>query len=477
MKLLYNKQEQKIILSGNTFNLKEKIKNIGGKWDPLAKNWWFLLTETNIDSLKKLGFSFEDQVEILNQEENYKPVDSYSVTNFLQIINSILSKNLQQNYWICGEITNLKQSNGHLFFELVDKEQALSNFNKAASIPCIIWANGKKILEPKLNQILLSDGTKIKILIRCEFRKEGAKIVGIVENIDINFTQGELALQRLAIVQSLKKKGLYHKNKALPFPQYPLKIALFTAKDSRAYSDFLDELSLSKISFKVTVFDCNMQGEKTSENIVSAFQIIAKNIHSFDCVVITRGGGSKLDLRWFDDFAIAEQIALSPIPVITAIGHFDDNSIADEVANIAEKTPTAAAGILTDSVLNSYQLFFQRIDNITYYLLKRLAKEKNLVLLLQEKCTSIAINRIQTEQKNIKNIEKMLKIIKSSIEQNLQRGFALVYDEQGNLLQGKHFLQESFSKNLKLKFAGDCENHHIFVEVKVKAVSESREST
>lgn len=477
MKILLNKQEKKIILSGNTFNLKEKIKIIGGKWDPLAKNWWLFLTNENLENLKKLGLSIEDHFDINNLESPAIPTDSYSVTNFLLFINNIITKNLFHNYWISGEISNLKQSNEHLFFDLIDKEQASSNFNKTASIPCIIWVNVRKRLDSKLNQILFSDGTKIKILIRCEFRKEGAKIIGIIEDIDIHFTQGELALQRLAIVQSLKNKGLYHKNKNISFPSYPLKIALITAKDSRAYSDFINELSLSKIAFKITLFDCNMQGEKTAENIVSAFQIVAKNTFFYDCVVITRGGGSRLDLRWFDDFSIAEQIALCPLPVLTAIGHFDDNSIADEVANISEKTPTAAARILTDTVLHSYQFFFQKVDNITYFLLKRLAKEKNFILSLQEKCTSSALKRIQSEQKNLKNIEKMLKIIKSSIEQNLQRGFALVYDDVNNLLQGKHFLSPTYSKNLKLKFAGDCENHYIFVEVLVKAVSESREST
>lgn len=471
MKIIVNTEENKIILSGNTFHLKEEIKSLGGKWDPKNKFWWLSQSQKNIDNLKSIGFVEEESPQLSECST------ALTVNDFIQFISAIFKNNLNKNYWVSGEISNLRKSNGHLFFDLVDKVNSGTSIHKTASISCYIWSNICIKLKEKFAQILFIDGTKIKILLRCDFRNEGARIIGIVEDIDIQYTQGELALQRIAIVQELKKSGLYYKNKSHPFPLFPLKIALITAKDSRAYSDFLNEISLAKIAFRITIFDCNMQGEKTSENILHAFSRISQNINSFDCVVLTRGGGSRLDLRWFDDLHIATQIALCPLPVITAIGHFDDISIADEVANYSEKTPTAAARILTNAVLQTTQLLFQRVDGITILLTRRIAKEKNHLFTLNERLTLACQKRIATEKKQLVHMEKILKIYQTHIRQTLQRGYALVYDEQGHLLQGKHFLRTPPPKNLKLKFAGDCENHHIFVDVFVNAVAESRDST
>ena len=498
MALNFEIQNDRIILFGDTFSLKDQIKLMGGRWNSQEKRWSISHNEKNIESIKTLGF----QSSLALETKNYLPIsnltsDSLSFINqpvphqnsfmkiseFVQIINSVIRTHLNQLYWIYGEISSLKTANGHVFFDLIEKDentiQPEMSFRavRAASISCILWAGKKKFLQDKLNEIPFADGTQIKIKVGVDFRKEGARIVALVEDIDSEHTKGNLLLQRQSIVLELKKRNLYQKNKTTYLNAFPINIALITAENSRASADFIDELKLSKIAFQVTCFDCNMQGEKTSENIVTAFQQIANNHllengnpnnnKKFNCVVVTRGGGSKLDLRWFDDLEIAKQIALCRLPVITAVGHFDDISIADEISFRSEKTPTAAARYLSSKIHDSFIELFSRVDNIGRVILQKFAKERQILNLLEQKIILNAQRRLQSEAKNIERIEQFLKIFTTSLEKTMQRGFSLVYDANGKILTGLDFLQPNFPKELEIQFSVGEENEKKRIQVKV----------
>ncbi len=480
MKRTYQVSDNKLILLGDTYSIKEEIKKAGGRWDPTRKNWWLVPSKANLELIANFGFLQNENLEV-NKQSNIDIPSKYeeisnelSVSNFVYMIESFIRKNLADKYWIFGEVTSFKIANGHTFFDLSDREEAQINLAtslKATSIPCILWQGKRKLLADKISQIMLQDGSKIKILVACDFRKEGARINAIIEDIDIQYTQGDLYLQRLVIVQDLKKRGLYDKNKRLKIPKIPLKIALITAENSRACSDFLNELKLSEIAFRITIYDCNMQGEKTSENICNAFTQIEQNNPKFDCIVISRGGGSKLDLRWFDNIEIAKKIAYSSLPVLTAVGHFDDKSIADEVSCVSEKTPTAAARFLSTTVLNTLNLFFTRMENLSGHLLRKFAREKEFLNSLENKLAISARRVLQSEKRNLDRLEHVLRIYKQSTQQALQRGFALVYNNNGEIITVHDFLAEPPPKDLKLEFANICTNEHIFVDVSVNGIT------
>ncbi|WP_186646825.1 exodeoxyribonuclease VII large subunit [Fluviispira vulneris] len=480
MKRTYQVLNNRLILLGDTYSIKEEIKQAGGRWDPARKNWWLVPSKTNLDLIANFGFIQQEILEDNNQNitviatKHDEVSNDLSVSNFVYMIDSFVRKNLAEKYWIFGEVSSFKIANGHTFFDLSDREEAQINLAtslKATSIPCILWQGKRKLLADKISQILLQDGSKIKIRVTCDFRKEGARINAIIEDIDIQYTQGDLYLQRLAIIQDLKKRGLYDKNKRLKIPKMPLKIALITAENSRACSDFIDELKLSEIAFRITIYDCNMQGEKTSDNICNAFTQIEHNKSKFDCIVISRGGGSKLDLRWFDNIDIAKKIAYSSLPVLTAVGHYDDKSIADEVSCISEKTPTAAARYLSTTVLNTLNLFFTRMENLSSHLLRKFAREKEILNSLEKKLALTARRVLQTEKRNLERLEQLLRIYKQSTQQALGRGFAIVYNSNGEIITAQDFLAEKPPKNLKLEFANICTNEHIFVDVSVNGIT------
>ncbi len=185
---------------------------------------------------------------------------------------------------------------------------------------------------------------EVRVDYYAKFGKLSLKIVGV----DKTFSLGKLEARRRETLAFLQKEGLLEANKAVPLPDLPLRVGLVTSPGSAAERDFLTGLEHSRWDFRVTAEGAKMQGERVQAEVIAAIgRLLAAGV---DVIVITRGGGSRADLSWFDQRDLAVTIARCPVPVITAIGHEIDRSIADEVAHHACKTPTAAAEFLVDRV-------------------------------------------------------------------------------------------------------------------------------
>jgi exodeoxyribonuclease VII large subunit len=141
-------------------------------------------------------------------------------------------------------------------------------------------------------------------------------------------------------------------NKELDLAPVPQKIAIISSPTAAGFGDFSDQLlkNQSGYIFYTRLFPAVMQGEETVPSIIAALDLIAGHADFFDAVVIIRGGGSKLDLSSFDDYTLGLNVAQFPLPVITGIGHEQDDSIIDLVAHTRCKTPTAVAEFLIGRV-------------------------------------------------------------------------------------------------------------------------------
>jgi exodeoxyribonuclease VII large subunit len=151
---------------------------------------------------------------------------------------------------------------------------------------------------------------------------------------------------------------------------FPFKVALITADGSRAQTDFQHQL-LDEGQFPGTVLfiPCTMQGERVPSEVISS---IKKAIEAdADVIVLSRGGGSAADLRWFDGEEIALAIAHCPIPIIAAIGHHEDTCVAEEICHTREKTPTAAA----DRILEVFRDTRSQINERAHILAVALDRE------------------------------------------------------------------------------------------------------
>ncbi len=458
MSRLFSVQDGILILRGDTFQFKDQIKANGGRWDASKKCWILKDLPQNTEFVLSLGFQLQTSGESPSSESLVAKVEStslekiWNVSEFINFIQSVLAEKLSRGLWIAGEITSFKSSNGHFYFDLSEPEEsATSGGLKTSSLSCVLWAGKSRILTAKYGDLPLAEGLKVKLFVFCELRREGSRITGVVEDLDLAFTTGDLALRRQLIVRDLRKRGLYDRNKQAILSPMPLSIALVTASQSRAASDFVDELSLSGFAFRITLYDVNMQGEQTSKNVCSAFKEIAKQEPGrFDIVVVTRGGGSRLDLRWFDDLEIAKAIAYCSIPVMTAIGHFEDVSIADEVSFKSEKTPTGAARFLGIKAQETLHNVFLRIEDLGRRLNRRVAHERGQIERIEDSLVQFARRRVLAEKRKLESYESSLKLLKNSLTKTLARGFALIRDADGNILDATAVM-EMISSTIQLE--------------------------
>ena len=200
-----------------------------------------------------------------------------------------------------------------------------------------------KKLGPEKESVL-QPGKEILIKVKVEYNeKYGLKL--IVEDIDLSFTLGKLALRRQEILNELAKQNLLGKNAEIALPYVMQRIAVISSENAAGWQDFKNQLQDNIFGYhhEVTLFHSAMQGQNVEPEVTENLKEIIKQKDKFDCVVLIRGGGGKVDLSDFDNLLIAKTIAGMPLPVFTGIGHDIDQSIADMVAHTSLKTPTAVA--------------------------------------------------------------------------------------------------------------------------------------
>ena len=250
-----------------------------------------------------------------------------------------------QNQWVIAETSDLRLNrSGHCYLELIEKDgQGVT----IARVGAAIWANKYRTLYYDFQRATgqtLASGMKVLVNVTATYhRLYGMKV--IINDIDPNYTLGDMARQRQEIINRLKAEGILDMNKELPWPDVPQRIAIISAEGAAGYGDFMNQLQGNPygLQFYPCLFHAVMQGDQTVPTVLGALDRINRHIDLFDCVVIIRGGGSTSDLNSFDNYDLASAVAQFPIPVIVGIGHERDVTVLDDVASIRVKTPTAAA--------------------------------------------------------------------------------------------------------------------------------------
>jgi exodeoxyribonuclease VII large subunit len=289
--------------------------------------------------------------EVLNDTS---PRRVLSVGELNHEIQAALQDAFPASVWVKGEVQRLPLDAArrkHVYFELHDASGSVA---ARYQIPAALleWDRERfglmKYLDGTDPDFQLHNKLEVCLECRVDFYPPFGKLSLRVIGVDKSFTLGQLEARRRQVLEFLRRQGMLEKNSQVAWPLLPLRVGLITAAGSAAEKDFLTGLDCSPYGFQVWRIDCRMQGENTESQVVAALrQLVARKV---DVVVITRGGGSRGDLSWFDQKGIAVAIAVAPLPVVTAIGHEIDRSIADAVANHSCKTPTAAAELLVARV-------------------------------------------------------------------------------------------------------------------------------
>lgn len=250
-----------------------------------------------------------------------------------------------QGQWVVAETSDVTVRRGHCYLELVEKDP--NSGVTVAKLSAVVWASTFSRLAAQFQSVTgsaFTTGLKVMVRLNANFHEQyGLKAV--IADMNPEFTLGDMARQRREILERLQREDLIERNRQLPWPQVPQRIAVISAAGAAGYGDFMNQLANNPYGLKyyTCLFQAMMQGVNTVPSVLGALQRIEERIDLFDCVVIIRGGGATTDLNWFDNYDLARRIALFGLPVIVGIGHERDVTVLDYVAAMRVKTPTAAA--------------------------------------------------------------------------------------------------------------------------------------
>lgn len=336
--------------------------------------------------------------------------NSYTLIELMRQVKSLIDITFESPLWVVAEINNLTEHrNGHCYLELVQK--AANSDNIIAQSRAVIWANNlvyiKKYFEG-VTKTKLQRGISVLVKVSIDFH-EVYSISLNIKDIDPNYTIGDLERRKKEMIQQLTDDGVINMNKNLDLPMVIKNLAIISSKTAAGYEDFMNHLKNNKYGFQfnATLFQSDMQGLRTENSVINAISSIYTQISDFDVVVIIRGGGSKTDLSYFDNYNIASHVAQFPIPVLSGIGHDRDESVTDIVSHKNFKTPTAVADFIIE-----YNLMFENYLNNIYTEIIRNVKDylKNSALYISNTSLKIIKSRDFIQKKIQINEEKYYKL-------------------------------------------------------------------
>ena len=334
----------------------------------------------------------------------------WSVSRLNEEVRQAILQGMPKTLWLQGEVMGADRSLGrgsnasHLYFRLVEKEQGADR--PLAEVSAVMWnfrrdASFRKLEE---NGTPLEDGLKIRVKVRLDLYVARGQYQVTVEEIDPEFTLGELARRREEILAEIRRLEIERNNLDREMPVVPLRVGVVTSPGSDAWKDFHDELVRSGFAFEISLCGARVQGEGAESDLLRALAYFASREAEFDVVAVIRGGGSRTDLMAFDTLDLAKSVALHPVKVVVGIGHHADRSVLDELAH-SEKTPTAVGQYLVsrvqeswDSVVGTAESIVDRASALIEMETERQIHSRKRVALLGRRALAVAVDKKEAQR-------------------------------------------------------------------------------
>ncbi len=300
---------------------------------------------------------------------------TWRVSELTMAVDAALAVCFPDEVWVRGEVSSLRRaSSGHVYFDLVEPGE--NGSHPRAKLAVALFATDKASVNATLRRagdaVRMTDGVEIRLRARVAVYGAQGQLQLKMTAIDPAYTLGQMADQRQRTLRQLAAEGLLEANARLVLAPRPWRIGLVTSVGSAAEADFLHELDASGLAFEVVVVDARVQGRDAARSVAAALARLAAG-QPVDVVALVRGGGARTDLAAFDELDLARAVARCPVPVMTGIGHEIDSSVADQVAQLAHKTPTACAAHLVERARHFHLRVEEAFAAITTAALARLA--------------------------------------------------------------------------------------------------------
>ena len=366
--------------------------------------------------------------------------NSISVSRLTAYIKDVLSRDpMLKRVSVKGEVSNCKyHSSGHIYFTLKDEE---------AMIRAVMFA-GKRNTGLAFR---MQDGDKVVVSGAIDVYGKAGDYQLYADKIELD-GEGDLYLKFLKLKEELEEMGMFDESYKQPIPSFARTIGIVTASTGAAVRDIITVSKRRNPYVKLVLFPAQVQGEGAAQSVVTGIKTLEKYVKP-DVIIIGRGGGSIEDLWAFNEEIVARAIFDCSIPIISAVGHETDTTIADYVADKRAATPSQAAEFAScdlQNILGRIAYYEERINNLMagelkdkrnelmrYKLnLQRLSPENQLnekkhrSMLLEERLTRAMLDALEERKKRLSIDSAKLDAL--SPLKKLSQGYSYVSDDAGH---------------------------------------------
>ena len=275
--------------------------------------------------------SAKGQLDLLFEESSARRI--WPVRDLVEQVRGAIEKNFF-DVWVEGEISNFRPApSGHIYFSLKDAE---------AQLPVVLFRRQAVLL-----RFHPQDGLHVLVRGRVSVYEQRGQLQLVAETLE-PVGAGSLQLAFEQLKERLKAEGLFDVERKQPLPPFPRTVGIVTSPTGAVIRDFLNIVGRRHSGLNVLLYPVSVQGESAPSEIEEALaQLNASGL--VDVIVVARGGGSLEDLAAFNSERVARAIADSQLPVVSAVGHETDFTIADFSADLRAPTPSAAAELITEA--------------------------------------------------------------------------------------------------------------------------------
>lgn len=484
------------------YSEKDRAKALGARFDGEHKSWFipagldsdpfnYWLPKTIQEHLSAgksnqpapASTSASSPVESHVSEKNVQ--QHMKLSDLLNRVAKVVKGAFSDAYWVQVEVSKFTDRGQHAYFDLIEYDESGKESAKARGS---LWLSNKNKLLSKFSNATgssIQDGMKLLLKLSVEFNPQYG-LSFVVQDIDPAYTLGDMEAKLKAIRDALVKANLYTLNKKLTGPTEFTRVAVISPDGAAGLADFMRESEALANSglCDFVYYTATFQGKDAVNSLKAAFNqaILAHQEIPFDALVVIRGGGASSDLAWLNDLDLATLLCKAPLPVFTGIGHQVDNTILDEVSFLRFDTPSKVSGYIVSVIVNNAEVVINNMlgilkdakqalvvaeskldagvtfvqthsmrviakyesDLMTYLAKLRSSSEQEIMLIQQrmdvmlERIGTSALSEISIAGERVDAM--MSEVIGLSPKKTLQRGYAIIRDENGSVLSSKEKL-------------------------------------
>jgi exodeoxyribonuclease VII large subunit len=380
-----------------------------------------------------------------------------SVRDLTRIIKDILEGSaLLQGVWVRGEVSNFRRhTSGHLYFTLKDD---------TSGVKCVMFRGRATRLkfDPE-------DGMGVLLLGSVSVYERDGQYQFYVDDI-VPDGVGSLFKAFQQLKDRLEAEGLFDVSRKRPLPRFPERVGVVTSLKGAAVRDIVNVARRRWPAVRLVLCDVTVQGDSAPKEILRGLNLVAST-PGVDVIIVGRGGGSIEELWAFNDEALARAIRACPVPVVSAVGHETDFTIADFAADLRAPTPSAAAELVVPDIRELLQRIASDRDRISKAVRRHLDNSRYIVDMLKGRPVlrrggDLVVQRRQAIDdatremglyidRRIKLLTSHLRVMAGKLDamsplKILGRGYALIQKEDGNLVKSWNDVSIGSAVNVQL---------------------------